>query len=338
MRFDVTIAGLNEQLGQRVKLAAQLLAAHKWKVTVRDWDGTRCHALVAPVPDAYGRQAVEVARRRGYGVVVLYSGARPPAENVVAVPADSQAAAIAAALKQVLEHATAARATAAGENVDAADAIAPRSHAVGASQQGTTIAGSQGLLLRLARDESLLGRDVHARLGSRRIALLPSRSRVIANTLSDLLAAREQLLDATWEIAPLATDAAGELPGEVSVGLDAFLAMGAVKSQNDLPEFPDQVCALRDWPDLGSAPEALGPLRIANCLMRASGTPRDIARKSQVRLSEVSATLWAFKAAGLLLDANAGARPTPSVAAITRDAPKQGLLQRLAARFGLSLT
>ncbi len=336
MRFDVTIAGLNEQLGQRVKLAAQLLAAHQWKVTVRDWDGTRCHALVALVPDAYGRQAIESARRRGYGVVVMHAGARPPAENLVAVPADSQAAAIASALKQVLERARSARATTAGEEVDAAHAVPADVATAALANVAPSSAASRGLLLRLATDASLRGRDVQARLGTRRIAVLASSSRVIANTLSDILATREQLHDAAWDIAPLLGSASPDLPGEVSISLDAYLALGAIKLQHEWPDFPDRVCALRDWPDLGSAPEALGALRVANALMRVSATPRDIARKCQLPLREVSATLWAFQAAGLMLDAAVESRAITPASVPAPSEPKQGLLQRLAARFGLS--
>jgi hypothetical protein len=55
MRIDLTYAGLTEQMLQRLRLAAQLLASRQIQAFVRAWDGTRCHVLVALTQDGYGK-------------------------------------------------------------------------------------------------------------------------------------------------------------------------------------------------------------------------------------------------------------------------------------------
>ena len=62
IRADIAIVALGEQVEQRVRIAALLLAAYRISAKVRPWDGTRCTLLVVDLSDTYGRQAFELSR------------------------------------------------------------------------------------------------------------------------------------------------------------------------------------------------------------------------------------------------------------------------------------
>ena len=160
-----------------------------------------------------------------------------------------------------------------------------------------------------------------------------ARGRVLAATLSDMLAARDALGERTEAHAFTAVAEGQPGVGEISWSLDAFLVDGALRCRPSLPAFSGSTYALRDWPDLGSAHETLTPLRIASWLQQRPGCVKERAQKAGIDADEVNACLWAFRASNLLVLQEPQAAPaTPATQAPRAATP---LLSKLAARFGL---
>ncbi|MBN8741710.1 MAG: hypothetical protein BGP24_16565 [Lysobacterales bacterium 69-70] len=311
MRLDLRTAALTEQEEQRVRIAAQLLAAHGGQARVGAWDGTRCDLVVLNADDGYGRHVLDIARRRGVPAVAL-GPLRPdtePAGGIVA--AEGSAASLAAALWRLVG-------TAAGE---AATRPAPGVRNTAADQAG---------LLRLAATP-LRGADVRATIAGRSIILRPSIGRTRGRTLSDLLAARDHLGEGGWQFEALAPGVDDAMPTDSAMSLDAFLLTGALRARAALPPFPDGEWALRDWPDLGAAADVVAGLRLAQRLRRAAATPQGLADGTGIARDVADACLWAFRAANLLTEIAAPVPRAPAAPPVVRQ-----LLNRLAARFGLA--
>src|SRR5690606_15926570 len=99
--------------------------------------------------------------------------------------------------------------------------------------------------------------------------------------------------------------------------------------------FPDAVVSLEAWPYLGSMPDLLNVLSLVQMLMT---TPMDtvvLAKTCKFSTSEVSACLWAFQAAGLLL-VHRGKAPVEPHRSMHANRQFSGVLGRIASRFGLS--
>lgn len=304
MPFDLRYAGLDPAMEQRVRLAASALAAHRVQARATEWDGTRCDIVAADPGDEYGRRVLEIARRRGTPALEIGT-TTPSAEPGTTV------ARLTRALYELLR----------GPDRDAA-----------ASFDESGVDGGASGLVRLAVDDSLVGRDVEARFQNIVVWLLPASGRVLSATVSDQLRARERLAaDAGWTFAPLAAGRQrGAPPGEISTSLDAFLVHSAWQARAQLPTFPSRDVALRDWPDLGAAASLVEPLAVAQALQRGPATVTQVVRRTGIAETDVAASLWAFKAAGLLHD-RAAVAPLPEVVK-----PKTGgLLARLASHFGL---
>lgn len=300
MRVDVRYAALDDQAEQRVRIAARLLAAHGREARVAAWDGTRCDAVVVAFDDGYGQRVLEIARRRGVAVVA----------------ADGCAAHLAAALQQALVAARGAETPA--DRVD--DGVAARTGR-------ESPCGAAGLVL-LAGD-AYRGADVSAVVGGRAIVLNGAAGRVAGDSLSDLLAARDHLGDAAWQLRALPPGRRGAT-SDAAMSLDAFFVVGALRAKRTLPAFAAGTYVLRDWPDLGTAPEALAGLRVAQRLMRAPSAAPALAAAG-IAGDEVNACLWAFRASNLLIDAE----PAPAPPAANAEPAARPLLARIAARFGL---
>ena len=308
IRADIATAALDEQAEQRIRLAAGLLAA--WRITarVRAWDGTRCTLLVADLGDAYGRQAFARARARQTPVLAFRATAADLGPGVVDASEGSPAPALAQTLRDLL----------------AVDATV-------ATDIPETAASALPALCRLADPESG-GRGIDASYNGRRIRIRPDTGRVHAATLSDLLSARDSFASAEWTLT--ASDEAPDGDG-VHRSLEAFLLQAAFQGRAQLPAFPAGRYRLKDWPDVGSAPELVGALKIAKALMRAPAGVDELPRLCGIDARDVHATLWAYRAANLLerLDA---------AGAAVASAPAQpvgtfsGVLARIASRFGLA--
>lgn len=308
-RADIATAALDEQAEQRIRLAATLLAA--WRITarVRAWDGTRCTLLVADLGDAYGRQAFVRARSRGTPVLAFGATAADLGPGVV----DANEASPAPALAQALRDLLAVEATAGTETNEPATVTALPA------------------LCRLA-DPEFSGRALDAQFNGRRIRIRPDTGRVHAATLSDLLSARDSFASAEWTLA-----ASDETPDEDGVhrSLEAFLLQAAFQGRAQLPAFPAGRYRLKDWPDVGSAPELVGALKIAKALMRAPAGADDLPRLCGIDARDVNASLWAYHAAHLLerQDATGAAVAPPPAQPV---GAFSGMLARIASRFGLS--
>lgn len=327
MRVDVCHAGLNEFLLQRLRLAAPLLAAKRLKLTVREWDGTRCGLLVADARDGYGVNVLNIGARRA--IPLLYfvdpDGGVPAFDGQWLTAAGCTPLALAEALHRLLD--THAKAT---KTATAHPDHPPGSHGSVALMRADE---PQAALVQLASDPRLAGQAVEASVHRRRVWVNPQDSRAYAMTLSDLLSTGECLGQGGWAFTPSAA-AQATAPGEVSVSLDAYYLRGALRTPAPLPQFPTGHYRLRDWPDLGDAADQLGALRMAGLLTRGAMTPEAIGRDCQMSAEEVSACLWAFHASALLQRVDGDALPVMLVA----QEPRGGLWKRIAERFGLART
>lgn len=319
MRIDLRTAALTDPEEQKVRLAANLLGAVRIEAKLSPWDGTRCDVVVVNADDAYGRRVMELAQKRGIGLVAY--AAQPihfalPTQRYVA---EGTAASLVSALRGVIDAARKPDSTAR----PGASAAAPL--------PGHT--GDVSALLELTHD-SWRGRDIDADIAGRRISIRASRGRVTAATLSDMLAARDALGERAEPHAFTAVAERHPGIGEISWSLDAFLVDGALRCRQQLPAFAGSTYALRDFPDLGSTRETLTPLRIASWLQQRPGCVKERAEKAGISAEEVNACLWAFRASNLLVIDEPPAAAAPPAAQAARVA--RPLLSKLAARFGLA--
>lgn len=319
MRIDLRTAALTDSQEQKVSIAARLLGAQRIDAKISHWDGTRCDVVVVNADDSYGQQVAALARKRGTGLVAYSKQAFDGEDPTHCHAKDGTAAALSAVLLSVV-----AAVRSSGESTSPSLAPALRAPAR---------VNDASALLCLADDE-WRGRDIETDISGRRISIRASRGRVVARTLSDMLAARDALGRAA---APhkfsLAVDRQ-HVAGEVAWSLDAFLVSGALRSKESLPVFDGTAYAIRDWPDLGSVPESATPLRVASWLQQRSGSVRERAQQARLPADEVNACLWAFRASNLLVIGE-----TPPNATQLAARPKYAgtsLLAKLAARFGLT--
>ena len=339
MRVDLRYAALSQDTERRVRLAASALAAHQIKAAATEWDGTRCDFVLADASDTYGQHVIEIARRKGFGVFAFGDRTDTAADGVIWLHTHTNVATLAGALRDALiaRQSSGHPKTPAHGNPDATDTARPETqdHVVanaGPAQWSSDTAG----LVRLATDRTLMQQDLEATVHGRTIHLLPSAGRVLATSLSDLLGARERLCDGGWTFAPLSAKRNTLPAGEVSAGLDVFYLYGAMRGRQHLPPIPAVRYGLRDWPDLGTAPDLIDALRVVRALQRVNVAPSEIAAICSVPEADVVACLWAFSAAGLLTRNDQ--EPAPAVPTIVPAKPPSGLMGRLAAHFGLRLT
>lgn len=335
IRADIAIAALDDDTAQRLRIAATLLAAYRIRAVVRDWDGTRCNVLVADHADTYGRQAYEIARRRETPVLLFNPTDQTRIPGVTCADPASVASTLAVALRDLLGAPQAETpATAAQAAPAASPATASATAAPAAPSERTQAATSA--LCRLTSPE-FEGRPVDATLRGRTLHIRPAQGRIYAPSLSDLLSARDSLGQTDWTLQTVAAnDRSVELGDGVSRSLEAFLLQAAFQSKTRLPEFPPGRYRLRDWPDIGSAPELIGALKIANALLRGAGSAEQLAAQCDLPLGDVNAALWAYRAAGLL-ETEGSKGVFTAVHERPQDAGRLGgLLARIASHFGLS--
>jgi len=315
IRADIATAALGEQAEQRVRIAASLLAAWRVRAQVRDWDGTRCTLLVANVADAYGRQAFVRARSRGTPVLAFGANPDDAGHGVTAAAEGSPAPTLAQAMRELLA-------------VEAAD-----------NPEQTESSSSVATLPALCRltESEYSGRAVDATLNGRRIRIRPQEGRVYAASLSDLLSARDTFASVDWALAPGHADGPTQDDG-ASRSLEAFLLQSAHQGRGQLPAFPAGHYRLRDWPDVGTAPELVGALKIARLLLRTAASPDEIRARCGMDAREVNASLWAYRAANLLESPDIAAMPAATAAAESPVGAFSGVLARIAVRFGLGRT
>jgi hypothetical protein len=308
IRADIATSALNEQVEQRVRIAASLLPAYMIRANVRPWDGTRCDLLITDLSDGYGRNTFALARKRGTPVLVVSDVGLESISDVPFVPANSPAPAYAQFMRELLskeEH----------------------------SETSTTnVSGEIPALCRLAERE-FRGRPVDATLNGRSIRIRPDEGRVYATSLSDLLSARDSFISSPWELQVANTAGKNHFKDGANRSLEAFLLQSAYLGRQHLPTFPEGRFQLKDWPDVGSAPEFIGALKVARRLMRAPASASELRSACNMDETDIRASLWAYQASNLLSIPNGkddAARPPAQPAA-----PFSGILARIASRFGL---
>lgn len=305
MLFDIRTAALDDLVDQRVRLAVSLLGAYRLRARLSAWDGTRCHLLIASADDAYGRQAIELAHRRGTAVLAL--GEPDAGATTPAVSSYTTASALAKYIRDCL------------------NACQPEVRDKRAAKQRDTTPA----LCRLAQ-APLRGTSVIASSNGRVLHLRPKVGRVYAATHSDLLNVADSLSSAEWSLAGDSRE--DSMLDQVSASLESFLMRAAWRAADELPPFPDGRYRLDAWPDLGALPSLVGALQIARALIGNNRSTGELAGSDgNIDRTELNACLWAFAAADLLRDVDPLARPM--------EAPKRrmasGVWANLARRFGL---
>lgn len=309
IRADIATAALNEQVEQRIRIAASLLPAYRIGANVRPWDGTRCGLLITDPSDAYGRQAFELAKRRGTPILAISDHPADIETECVAVSESSPAPVLAQHLRELLTR----------------DLPAERTNAV-------DVDGNVSALCRLAASE-YRGRPVDALCAGRTIHIRPVEGRIYANTLSDLMSACDSFSSSAWELRIASASDRATTTDAASRSLEAFLLQTAFQGRDQLPSFPTGRYRLKDWPDVGTAPELIGALKVARSLLRAPASERELQLACDVTEEEVKASLWAYQASNLLSSSDDSVDAMRSAPAPT--ARFSGMLGRIANRFGL---
>lgn len=317
---------LDARAQQRANLAAGLLAAHGYRVDVAVWDGDDCALLLIALDDEQARRSAALARVRGIPVLALSpDGETGASDGMVVIESEGTAAALAAALHALLAQRKVSGSTA-----------SPGAPSRAAGERRAKPRGGIDLaLVQLASDHRLRRGDVEATIRGRVIRMHADSGRVTAQTLSDLLSARDLLGSAGWQLTAQAAGRSLPPAGDVSASLDAFYVVGALRAQAMLPAFPERALELRDWPDLGTAPEAVVALQVARLLSKRGAGWRTSAQAAGLHAGEVNACLWAFAAAHLLVMPQTGtAAPVPPPAPPRRFGER--VMRGLARRFGLA--
>ncbi len=312
MHYDIRTAALCDDSEKRVRLAAKLLAAYKINARVAPWDGTRCHLLVAAGDDAYGAQAMALARKRGTPVLSMLPEVPAPAPGQDAqgdVARDVPAARLVKLLADLL-----------GAGTDAGDATEPDPN------------DRLPCVLASARHR---GKRVTVSSGSVSVLIDPDSGRAYAPTHSDLLHAQDNFCKTGWTVAPGNT-ANFVLAQCAFAGLEPFLIAATQRGQHLLPEYPAGHYRLDAWPDFGSLPSMAKLMHIASTLTTESATPRQLetTKGRTTSAPEVGALLWALAAANLLKTADP--EPAMAAAASSRKSPRNGIWGAIARRFGLA--
>lgn len=317
MRIDLRMAALTDSEEQRVRLAARLLGAQRIEARLSPWDGTRCDVVVVNGDDAYGRQVMMLAKKRRTGIVAYASEDIPFDDAAHCRVIEGTAASLVSVLLSVI----------AAVRDGGAAALPPAKYSRPEYLEG----GSP--LMHLAQ-EAWRGHDIDAVVAGRRISIRASSGRVMAGSLSDMLAARDALSHPTEPHRFSPAPDRHRSAGEVTRSLDAFLVEAAWRGRHALPDFVGTAYGLRDWPDLASVQDATTPLRVARWLHQRSGCVRERARQAGVAPDELNACLWAFRASNLLVIGEP--QPIPASGEVRPARVTAPLLSKLAARFGLA--
>jgi hypothetical protein len=311
MHYDIRTAALCDDSEKRVKLAAKLLAAYKINARVDPWDGTRCHLVVAAGDDAYGVQAMAIARRRGTPVLSMLPGATGPGTDGQGdVACDIPAARLVKWLAELLEG-----------RADAEDAAGP---------------DIQDRLPCLLASNRYRGKRVTIASGSVSVLIDPQSGRAYAPTHSDLLHAQDNFCKAGWTVTHGNT-ANFVLAQCAFAGLEPFMIAATQRGRQLLPEYPAGHYRLDTWPDFGSLPSMAKLMHIVSTLTTDSSTPQQLesAKGKTTSRAEVDALLWALAAVDLLKTAGSGPAAANASTASPRKPARSGIWGAIARRFGL---
>lgn len=386
IRADIATAALEERVEERVRIAALLLIARKIRAQTRPWDGTRCDLLVADAGDAYGRKAIEGARKRGIPALLFDAAELDLGHNAATAHESDSTETLSQRIHALLGPRTAdiangpidtpsSHSTASDSGVShpriadskgadtraedsratdstardpraadsrTADSIAADSRALDSRTADATLSSATPLsafahsgttdsaLCRLATPayESL---DIDACRDDIVIRLRPSEGRVYAADADALRNACARFVDADWALASASPESRAA-HGEASRSIEVFFLQAAFLGRDRLPTFPDGRYRMREWPDLGAAPELIGALKVARALIRSPCDAEQLRAACEMDARDVNASLWAY-AASRLLEVSSLAPDGETRAHIVGAFPE--LLGRIARKFGL---
>lgn len=309
MNIDIRVAGTGEDLQKRLRLASGLLLAHKIRSTVRDWDGTRCDCVVVTGDDLFGQRVRAYAALKQIPVLTITraNDTFDPATNTIGdgAPLNLYVRAFLAILQ-------------AGDALSRARApVASGEDRIGLLALSRALADREGDLLAMVD-----GIEVH---------ILQSSGHVAARSQQDLEQAKDQLGSPGWQF----RDSNGKPCDSCYFeSLDIFMIRAGIRYGGMLPAFPVADYRLGCWPDLGTAPDLVDPLRIASLVAKGHRSLDELAGLTGIDQSQVSGILWGFRAASLLVPE--GRRDTLASRPESKARmPYANVFQKLASRFGL---
>ena len=315
MPLDIRYAGLESDVERRVRFATNGLAAHEVHARASAWDGTRCDLLVTDTEDAYGRVAIDLARRRDTPILAFTNDIERADTWAGWLRRDATVATLTKALLDVIAERTQA-------NEQPANAVRMQASPP-----------SRASLVRLALEPGLSGANAMLSVRDRRLYADLDGGRMHAASHSDILHARDMLAGSDWSLSPAG---GSQRPArmEHASSLDSIYLDAALHRGGALPEFPLTQVWLCDWPDLGQVPEHIEALLVVRMLLRGKTDATAIGEATGIAPVTVNACLWAFAAAGLLHHASlSGHQPSP-VRALVKGRFSQ-LVARVARHFGL---
>lgn len=309
MLLDVRTAALNTEVEEHVQLATSRLMTRQMRTRVSPWNGTRCHLLAAAANEKYGHMALLLALRRGTPVIALGAPLEPLAATPL--PANISTEALTQTLHERLEE------------------IAPKTRKSG---PGTD---RRPLICRLSAP-SLRGKAVNISNSERKLMQLrPQAGRAYAPSAIDFATSIRGFQDLAWGRVEVDNSPIGATM--VSRSIESFLLLSTNHGKLALPDFPEGYYQLKAWPDLGSLPDMVSALHIAKQLVTAPTAPAELVNDDQFNIGrdDVNACLWAWTAADLLQEKEAGSRPQKSRLGFRRRRVTGKVWSSIARRFGL---
>lgn len=319
MRVVIGYAGLDPGCEQRLRISGRLLQRQNIDTEIVPWSGARCDILVAASADPGARAAAETCASAAIPVIDLGDDdLRPEFPFRQHLPlralAHRYVIAIQAALRARIEQGAPSR-------PEPEEAMPETSSLF-------------DVLSRTGTDTD----DVIASLGDLRLRVERRRHRIVVNDPETIAQAASRFCDPGWSLARPGLELVKR--GAVTMGLEAFLVRCTNACAERLPPFPNAQYRLRDWPDLGAAPDLVHVLEMVGWLINHPATPQQLVEVTRQSTTAVSAALWGFHMADLL-ERMPQSRPVLAAApaASTSHGARRGwgsLLTGLARRFGLS--
>lgn len=312
MHIHIHTLALNDLLGQRLRLASNLLAAYSMEVDIDPWRGAPCDLLVATPDDPLSRRSLDIAQQRGINILVLGNPNEFP--QYACAPRDAQVTSIAQLIRKTLAKTSGQLS---GELAD-------------------TSVGLHVLL-----DARWRGKSVDVHYKDHVACIRPDRGRVFAHSRSELDKIRLALAqEGPQAFTVRASDSA--TINMASTSLEAFLLVCAHESCTPLPELDGHRYKLTSWPDLGSIPQVQKAMQISARLVLLKMSFEELAASAGDTddLHTIKACLWAFLASGLVSVEETRDVPAPGDASPAAAAgparPQAGIWASIARTFGMT--
>ena len=289
MTRNVTLAGLDADLENRVKAACWRLAAHGFDIRLRAWSGVQCDLLILGHGDSHGR-VLDAAKQRQVPVLRITASPEKTGQEAHVMAATASVDQILVALRGLLD---------------------PSSTTPGMAFRAKR-ENVSGLLWLMVERRPSHG-ALHAISESYEVWLLPEQAQIWARSHSDLLGARERLLSAKWVFNKVR---AGRVPDGPHLSFDEFFLDACMRASHRLPLFPRGSYRMRQHLDanLSRTPEVTA--LASQFSTRESVSTADLASIADVGQHHANAFLWATLASGALESCDgktASGEPEPSL-------------------------